>query len=73
METQIPNYLDVLVSNSKNAFCETLHNPSLWSEGMIKRTLERSGGTTFNITDVQTIVKDYLTVLSETIRRGDNL
>lgn len=71
MKTPVPDYLENMVTSSRDAFCETLHNPALWSDNIIKKALERSGSLTFNINDVQTIVKDYLTVLSETIRRGE--
>ena len=73
MRQNVPDYLESMVTNSRDAFCETLHNPSLWSKSIIKRTLERSEGSTFNINDVQTIVKDYLAVLSETVRRGETI
>jgi len=35
--------------------------------------LQRSGSQPFNIEDVQAIVKDYLVVLSDAIRRGEDL
>ncbi len=73
MRTAIPDYMQNFVNGSRDAFCETLHDPALWSETIVKKTLNRVGGQTFNITDVQAIIKDYLTVLSETIRRGDVL
>jgi hypothetical protein len=40
---------------------------------MIRQTLSRIGGKPFNIEDVQTIVEDHLVVLSDHIRRGENL
>lgn len=73
MPEKFPEYLSGMVSSSKDAICDLLHNPALWSQQMAKRTLERSGGQAFNIQDVQSIIKDYVTVLSETIRRGDPL
>jgi hypothetical protein len=73
MRHSVPDYLDNMVQSTRDAFCDTLHNPSLWSDKLIKETLNRMGGSPFNIEDVQAIVKDYLTVLSETIRRGDSL
>jgi hypothetical protein len=39
---------------------------------MITKTLRRLGSTTFNIQDVQMIIKDYLSVLGEAIRKGEN-
>ncbi len=73
MRHQVPSYMDTVFTNTRDAFCDVLHNPSLWSEKIIRETLARTGGQPFNINDVQTLVKDYLTVLSETIRRGDDL
>ncbi len=71
MKTPIPDYLEAMVNNSRDAFCDTLHNPALWSEALAKRTLERIGSQAFNISDVQTVIKDYVSVLSEAIRRGE--
>ncbi len=71
MKTPIPDYLEGMVNNSREAFCDTLHNPSLWSETIAKRTLERLGSQAFNIQDVQTVIKDYVSVLSEAIRKGE--
>ncbi|MCP4580075.1 MAG: hypothetical protein GY839_00545 [candidate division Zixibacteria bacterium] len=73
MKTAIPDYMQNFVDAFREAFCETLHDPALWSENIFKETLNRVGGQTFNITDVQVIIKDYLTVLSESIRRGEVL
>jgi len=72
MAVQVPDYLASVVDSSRDSFCDMLHNPSLWSEAMVRRTLERVGGQAFNIQDVQQIIKDYLTVLSESIRKGEN-
>jgi hypothetical protein len=73
MPVQVPDYMSNVVNTSRDAFCDMLHNPALWSEGMIKKTLERAGGHPFNIQDAQLIIKDYLTVLSETIRKGESI
>ncbi len=73
MKVNIPEYMESYVNSTRDAFCETLHNPSLWSEPIIKKTLERVGGQAFNFEDVQVIIKDYLTVLAESIRRGEAL
>jgi hypothetical protein len=54
----------------QNGFCDFLNNPTLWSDEMIKQTLERSGTKTYNIEDCRTIVKDYLSVLCSYIRQG---
>jgi hypothetical protein len=73
MRQHVPNYMNTMVNNTRDAFCDILHDPSLWSDRIIKETLARSGGQPFNIQDVQTLVKDYLTVLAENIRRGEDL
>ena len=64
------NYMDKLVTSSRAAFVEALQNPELWSEKIIQQTLSRRGGTPFDIEDAQAIVKDYLTVLAENVRKG---
>ena len=73
MKQQVPDYMNTVFTNTRDAFCEILHNPSLWSDEIIKETLNRTGSQPFDIQDVQTLVKDYLTVLSENIRRGTEL
>ena len=73
MTVQIPDYFSGVVDHSKESFCDMLHNPALWSDTIVKKTLERMGGQAFNYEDVQEIIKDYLTVLSETIRKGESL
>gem|GEM_PF-2492180 len=56
--------------STQNGLCEFFNNPVLWSESFIHKTMERSGSKPFNYEDVQTIVKDYLSVVSEYVRRG---
>lgn len=73
MKQQVPDYMNTVFTSTRDAFCEILHNPSLWSDEIIKETLNRTGSQPFDIQDVQTLVKDYLTVLSENIRRGTEL
>lgn len=73
MKQQVPEYMNTMLTSTRDAFCDILHNPSLWSERIIKETLNRTGSQPFDIHDVQTLVKDYLTVLSENIRRGTDL
>lgn len=73
MNVQVPEYLNTIVEKSRDSFCDLLHNPNLWNEAMVKKTLERSRGVPFNIQDTQNIIKDYLTVLSETIRKGESI
>lgn len=73
MKNNVPHFMDSMVVNTRDSFCEILHNPSLWSEKIIRETLTRTGTQPFNIEDVQVLIKDYLTVLSENIRRGEEL
>ncbi len=73
MKQQVPDYMNTVFTNTRDAFCDILHNPSLWSDEIIKETLNRTGSQPFDIQDVQVLVKDYLTVLSENIRRGTEL
>jgi hypothetical protein len=54
----------------QNGFCDFLNNPILWSDEMIRSTLERSGTKTYNPEDCRMIVKDYLWVLQDFIRRN---
>lgn len=72
-DIRIPDYLSGLFNNSRDAVCDTLSNPSLWSETLIKQTLNRMGSQAFNITDVQHIVENYLKVLVDTIKEGKNI
>ncbi len=60
-----------IVQASRDAFCTMLNNPGLWSEQMVTKTLQRLGSSAYNIQDVQMIIKDYLSVLSEGIRKGE--
>ncbi len=73
MKTNVPQFMDSVVTNTRDSFCDILHNPGLWSEKIIKETLSRTGTQPYNIEDVQFLIKDYLTVLSENIRRGEEL
>ena len=73
MKQNVPKFMDSVVANTRDSFCDILHNPSLWSEKIIKETLTRTGTQPYNIEDVQSLIKDYLTVLSENIRRGEDL
>lgn len=70
---QIPDYLTGVVTSTKESFCDMLTNENLWSDTMVKQTLNRVGSQAFNIDDVRHIIQNYLTVLSETIREGRSL
>ena len=72
-KVNIPEYLADMVTGSKDAFCNVLNNPALRSDKIIKKTLERMGGQTFDINDVRIIVTEYLNCLAETIDKGDSL
>ena len=48
-----------------------LNDPALWSESLIRRTM--APGSVYNILEVQWIIRDYLGVLSEVIRKGERL
>ncbi len=73
MKQNVPQFMDGVFNSTRDSFCDILHNPALWSDKIIKETLTRTGTQPYNIEDVQTLVKDYLTVLSENIRRGEDL
>ena len=68
-----PHKISALDKTSREQFSSMLANRGLWSEKIVKETLNRSGGHPFNVEDVQTIVKDYLGVLSDTIERGEDV
>ena len=72
-KVDVPDYLSDMVTGSRDAFCNVLHNPALRSDRIIKKTLERMGGQTFDINDVRGIVTEYLNCLAETIDKGDPL
>lgn len=54
----------------QNGFCDFLNSPILWSDEIIKTTLERSNTKTYNMEDCRTIVKDYLNVVCEFMRHN---
>ena len=58
MKQQVPEFMNSVFMNTRDSFCDILHNPSLWSEEIIKETLKRTGSQPFDIQDVQTLVKD---------------
>ena len=73
MKTFSSDFFANIVSSSREAFCDLLHNPALWSEDIVRQTFERSGAQPFNIEDAQGLIKDYLTVLAEHFRKGENV
>ena len=52
---------------SKKDVCMLQDDPELWSEDMIAKILRRHGGITFHIPNAQSVMKDYLSVLCESI------
>jgi hypothetical protein len=68
--TKYSDYLRPLFESYQGSMCDFFGNPALWSDHMIQKTLERSGGKPFNVEDVRSIIKDYLAVLSDSVRKG---
>lgn len=71
MPFQSQGVFNQVADASRDVVLTMLNNPALWSEAMITKTLQRLGGAAYNIQDVQSIIKDYLSVLAETIRKGE--
>jgi len=67
---QFPEYLRNMVDNTKETVCDLLQDPTVWSEHMIKETMNRTGGEAFDINDVELIIRNYLDVLTEKIQTG---
>ena len=72
MATMMPEYLKAVVSFHKDAYCELLSKPGLWSETMATRTLERLGSQAHTIEDVQIVIREYLTVLTDAIMKEEH-
>ena len=72
MATMMPEYLKTVVNFHKDSYCDLLGRPGLWSETMATRTLERLGGQAHNIEDVQIIIREYLSVLTDAIKKEEN-
>ncbi|MBI2877955.1 MAG: hypothetical protein HYY20_13850 [Candidatus Tectomicrobia bacterium] len=70
---QLSEYFKPIIESTYDAMCDVLNNPALWSDHMIHKTLERAGGKPFNVEDVRLLVKDYLAVLCELIRKEGRL
>ena len=71
MSFQAQGVFNQVADASRDVVLTMLNNPALWSEAMITKTLQRLGGAAYNIQDVQSIINDYLSVLGETIRKGE--
>ena len=63
------NISNPLYAHTKESIIDLLNNPVLWSDPMIQKTLQRVGAKPFDIEDVRLLIKDYLTVLAETVRK----
>lgn len=72
MATMMPEYLKSVVTFHKDAYCDLLSRSGLWSENMATRTFERLGGQAHNIEDVQIVIREYLNVLTDAIRKEEN-
>ncbi len=64
-------YFEEVGESCRATLVDLFNNPSLWSDTMVTKTLQRIGGSAFSIHDVQLIIKDYLSVLAEAIRKGE--
>ncbi len=65
--------LSGVLQSNRSAVADFLKNPTLCSETLVRRTMEKAGGQGFNIKDVQRIVEAHLTVLSEAVRKGESI
>ena len=72
MATMMPQYLKSVVNFQKDAWCDLLGRPGLWSETMATRTLERLRGQPHDIGDVQIVIREYLKVLADAIKREED-
>ena len=64
-----PEYFKPVYVHTKESFIDLLNNPVLWSDPMINKTLQRVGAKPFDIEDARLLIKDYLAVLVDTIRK----
>jgi hypothetical protein len=65
----VPEYFKPVFEHAKESFIDLLNDPVLWSDPMVTKTLQRVGGKPFDIEDVRLLIKDYLAVLADTIRK----
>ena len=47
-----------------------LDNPALWSKEMVEGAVKRAGGPVCDIEGIRLIVKNYLAILSNTLKQG---
>ncbi len=59
------NSFQDMPEKTRKALSSALDNPELWSEPVIRETLARTGSQSFSIHDLQTIIREYLYVLSD--------
>lgn len=61
------NAFQDMPEKARKTLANALDNPELWSEPVIRETLARTGSQSFSIHDLQTIIREYLYVLSDRI------
>ena len=64
---EVSKHLIPWMEGSKADVCMLQNDRELWSEDMVVKILRRHGGINLNIQDAQSFIKDYLSVLCETI------
>ncbi len=57
----------------RETFCKMQNDSALWSEDVVRKTLQRFAGTNFNLQDAQMFIKDYLSELCEEGLRGESV
>ncbi len=65
MAETIPQHCRDIFSDSM------LNDPALWSESMVKETCQRLGRSSCNVQEVQSVIKNYLDVLGDALRKGE--
>ncbi|MFH1146854.1 MAG: hypothetical protein V1736_04020 [Pseudomonadota bacterium] len=70
---EVPDFLKSVVKHSSEGFCEMTNDPSLWSESIIEKTMKRAGSQAFDIEDAQLLIKNYLSVLCDTIKQKSRM
>ncbi len=62
---------ETIPQHCRNIFSDSmLNNPALWSEGMIRETCQRLGRSSCNVQEVQSVIKNYLNVLGDALKKG---
>ncbi len=64
--------VETIPQHCRDIFSDSmLNNPALWSDTMVKETCQRLGISSCNVQEVQSVIKNYLNVLSDALRRGE--